>query len=220
MRFGSTLAGIALLVPGGAIAQDRIQPWPTLLVVIPATPKWSASVETIGRLARVDDKPSQLELRLELGRAISKQLTLWVGYVHVSTYRPGIPTGIENQIVEQANWRVGTFAGITASSRTRLEQRFIQGADKTAWRLREQVRLTLPLKKHGPALVLWTEPFVALNHTSATQTTFDQIRSFAGISIPLSPRADIELGYLNQHLHRASGDAANDVIPVVLNMHF
>ena len=110
-----------------ATAQDRIHPWPTVLAVVPVAEKWSASVEAIGRLAREDDKPSQFELRLELGRALSKRLTVWAGYVYVSTHRPGLSTGIENQMVEQANWKIGTIAGISASAQTRLEQRFIIG---------------------------------------------------------------------------------------------
>ena len=220
MRLLSLCAVFGTLVCGRASAQDRVQPWPTVLAVVPITERWSASAEGIGRLAREDDKPSQFELRLELGRALSKRLTVWAGYVHVSTYGPGLPTGIENQIVEQANWKIGTFAGISASSRTRLEQRFVTGANATAWRVREQLRLTVPLKKDGPLFVMWSEPFIALNRTSASPTTFDQIRSFAGVSIPVSARADIEVGYLNQHIHRTSGDTANDVIPVVLNMRF
>lgn len=220
MRLSYLCAVFGTLICGAASAQDRIEPWPTVLTVVPVADKWSASVEGIGRVAREDDKPSQFELRLELGRALNKRLTVWAGYVHVSTYRPSVATNTENQMVEQANWKIGTIASISASSRTRLEQRFIAGAGGTAWRLREQVRLTVPFKKNGPLFVVWSEPFIALNRTNASQTTFDQIRSFAGVSMAVSRHADVEIGYLNQHMHRINGDTANDVIPVVLTMRF
>jgi hypothetical protein len=68
--------------------------------------------------------------------------------------------------------------------------------------------------------VLWAEPLIALNHSDATRQTFDQLRVFAGVSLRVSRHADVELGYLNQHLHRLSGDVNNDVVPVALNLHF
>ncbi len=68
--------------------------------------------------------------------------------------------------------------------------------------------------------MLWAEPLIALNHSDATRQTFDQLRVFAGVSLRVSGHADVELGYLNQHLHRLSGDVNNDVVPVALNLHF
>lgn len=128
--------------------------------------------------------------------------------------------GIEDQLAEQINWSVGTFGPVTLVTRTRLEQRFIVGNDGLAWRLREQIRLVAPIRRSPLSAVLWAEPFIALNRTSATRESFDQLRVFAGVSARLSRHADVEFGYLNQHLHRLSGDVTNDVVPVVISLHF
>jgi len=68
--------------------------------------------------------------------------------------------------------------------------------------------------------IVWVEPFFALNQTSSVRSGFDQLRSFAGISVPLSKRVEIEAGYLNQFLPRASGDIHNDAVPVTLYVRF
>jgi len=38
------------------------------------------------------------------------------------------------------------------------------------------------------------------------------------VSLRLSRHADVELGYLNRHIHRLSGDVSNDVVPVVFRV--
>ena len=86
--------------------------------------------------------------------------------------------------------------------------------------MREQVKAALPIA-HGPvSAVLWAEPYVALNRTAATGRTFEQLRSFAGVSVRVSKHADVELGYLNQRLWRTSGNVVNHTFPLVLNLQF
>lgn len=155
-----------------------------------------------------------------MARALSARLTVAVSSGHLVTDNDGRRDGIEDQLVEQLSWTVGTVGPVTLLSRTRLEQRFIVGNDGLAWRLREQLRLVAPIKRSPLSAVLWAEPFIALNRTGATRETFDQLRVFAGVSVRLSRHADVELGYLNQHLHRVSGNVTNDVVPVILNLHF
>lgn len=219
MMAACPIAMVFAMAPASAMAQE-VQPWPTIFVSAPIARSWSASGELINRISGDPARPSQLEARLELGRRLSRSVTLWVGYVHVVTYRLGQPAGIENQSVEQLNWTMGSVLGVKISSRTRLEQRFQRGADATNWRLRTQLRLALPVARNGTSLVAWTEPFIALNHTSANHETFDQIRNFAGVSVPLAKHVDAEVGYLNQYLHRPTGDVSIDAVPVTLNLRF
>ncbi|GAA0338798.1 DUF2490 domain-containing protein [Sphingomonas oligophenolica] len=218
-RYHLIAAGLFATAPASVAAQ-RVQPWPTIFVSAPVARGWSASGELVNRVSGDPARPSQLEARLQLGRHLSGSVTLWAGYVHVVTYHLGQPAGIENQSVEQLNWAMGSVLGVTISSRTRLEQRFQRGADATNWRLRAQLRLALPVARNGTSLVAWTEPFVALNHTSANRETFDQIRNFIGVSVPVAKHVEVEVGYLNQYLHRPSGDVSIDAVPVTLNVRF
>ncbi|MEO9133115.1 MAG: DUF2490 domain-containing protein [Sphingomonas sp.] len=197
----------------------KAQPWPTLYVSAPLGEGWSISGEAVGRIDRDGTGPSQMEVRLELGHAITPKLVLWAGYVHVVSYPPLGRAGLEDQVVEQLNWKAGSIAGVTFSSRTRLEQRFQRGVSTTNWRVREQVKAAVPLGRHVTGIV-WVEPFLALNQTSGARRRFDQLRSFAGISVPISPHVEIEAGYLNQFLPRASGNIHNDAVPVTLYVRF
>lgn len=220
MRPLATLAFMAACALASAPAYaKKVQPWPTVYVSAPIGKGWSLSGEVVGRADREHAGPSQLETRLQLGHSIGRDLTLWVGYVHVVSYPPLGRVGLEDQVVEQLNWKAGSIAGITFSSRTRLEQRFQRGANTTNWRVREQVKASLPLGHHVSGIV-WVEPFIALNQTSSVRSGLDQLRSFAGISIPLGRRVEIEAGYLNQFLPRASGDIHNDAVPVTLSIRF
>lgn len=209
------IAGALFAAPAGA---DPVQPWPTLYLTAPLGGRWLGSVEVIGRIADDTTRPSQIESRFEIGRAIGSHVTLWAGYVHVVSYNEGRRDGIENQAVEQLSWAVGRIGPLRLSSRTRLEQGFIVGNDRTAWRMREQVRLALPIGRGPVSALLWTEPYIALNRTAATARTFEQLRSFAGVSLRMSKHADVEFGYLNQRLWRGSGNVVNHAVPLVLNI--
>jgi hypothetical protein len=65
---------------------------------------------------------------------------------------------------------------------------------------------------------LWIEPFIALNETTAQRRTLDQLRSFAGIAIPVTPRVDLEVGYLNQRIYRLNTTIVNHAVPIVLTV--
>jgi hypothetical protein len=211
------VAGALFAAPACA---DPVQPWPTIYVSAPLGGKWLGSVEIVGRVSDDSTRPSQIESRFQIGRAVDPHVTLWAGYVHVVSYNIGRRDGIEDQAVEQLSWNPGRIGPFKFASRTRLEQRLIFGNDRTAWRVREQVKLALPVANGPVSALLWVEPYVALNRTAATAETFEQLRSFAGVSVSVSKHADVEFGYLNQRLYRASGNVVNHAIPLVLNVRF
>jgi len=210
----------ALLLAAPARADGPVQAWPAAILSVGLGGKWSATGDVVGRISRDPARASQLRWRVSASRRVGARVTLALSYARTVSYNRGRRDGIEDQLAAQLGWAIGTIGPVALSSRTRLEQRFIVGADRTAWRLREQIRAVLPIKGTPVSGVAWAEPFVALNRTSATPVTFDQLRAFAGVSLRLSRHADVEFGYLNQHIHRLSGDVSNDVVPVVLNLHF
>jgi hypothetical protein len=200
--------------------QNHAQPWPTVFVSGPINDQVMISGELINRVSADETRSSQLEARLQIGHRLTDRLTGWIGYVHVVTYVADGRNGIDNQVVEQLNWNMGTLGKLRLSSRTRLEQRFLRGNDSVSWRIREQLRASLPIDRAGSAIVVWTEPFVELNTTNLTRGGLDQLRSFAGFSLPVGRHADVELGYLRQRLFRPGADIDNNVIPIVLNIRF
>jgi len=211
------VAGALFAAPACA---DPVQPWPTVSLSAPLGGKWHGAVEVVGRISDDPTRPSQVESRFQLGRALGEHLSLWAGYVHVVSYNGGRRDGIEDQAVEQLGWNPGRVGPIELGTRTRIEQRFIVGNDRTAWRLRAQLRAALPIGRGPVSAVLWAEPFVALNRTAATRKTFEQLRAFAGVSLRVSKHVEIEVGYLNQRLYRPSGNVVNHAIPLVLSLRF
>ncbi len=203
-----------------ATRAQTIQPWPDVFVSKPLTTDWLVSGEVIGRSGG-DSRTSQLETRVQVGHAFSKAVTVWAGWVHFANYNPSAPNGQEDQAVEQLNWTIGSVGRLHFSTRTRLEQRFVRGTDGTNVRWRQQVRASYPLGSKGaPSAVLWTEPYIALNRTGVQRHTLDQLRTFVGLSIPVSRQVDLEVGYLNQRLYRPTTTIVNNAIPIVFAIRF
>jgi len=94
----------------------------------------------------------------------------------------------------------GSAAGGTFSSRTRLEQRFIEKNDGVDHRLREQVRYSHPITTGSKtSWISYDELFVHLNKIRRyPNNDVDQNRFFAGAGRTLNARVRIEVGYLNQ----------------------
>lgn len=222
MRNAITVAAAAAVLtaaPASAATQDT-QVWTVLGVSGQLAPGILGAFEATERFTDDVSRLNQVELRAQVGTPLSKSVTVFLGYVHLTTYNPTGSNGIEHQAVEQINWKIGKIGRATLSARARLEQRFQRGVDSVAWRTREQVRLVVRIKPRGPSAVLWVEPFVSLNRTSAVRPGIDQVRSFAGVSVPISKAADVEAGYLNQYLNRPSGDRSNHALSVSLAYRF
>ncbi|WP_353229883.1 DUF2490 domain-containing protein [Novosphingobium sp.] len=219
------IAGAMLTAMAGCTAPLRaqaqaVQPWPTVLVSGPVADGVLLSGEATGRIAD-NSRNSQIETRFLVGHAFTRHVTGWIGYVHYETYVPNARNTHESQVLGQVNWVIGTLGPLHISTRTRLEQRFIGGVDATSWRWRQQLRVSVPLGgKTAPSIAVSAEPFIALNETTGQRRTRDQLRTFVGISVPVSPHADIEIGYLNQRLYRAGPTLVNNAIPVNLTVHF
>ena len=143
MRLLFSLLFLLSVTPFPATAQteqSHVQPWPTVFVSGPINDQVMISGELINRVSVDDTRSSQLEARLQIGHRLTDRLTGWIGYVHVVTYVADGRNGIDNQMVEQLNWNMGTLGKLRLSSRTRLEERFLRGNDAVSWRIREQLR--------------------------------------------------------------------------------
>jgi len=148
----------------------------------------------------------QLLLRPAIGVKLSSSLSLYQGYARVITPRDGARDIREHRSFQQASWTIAKPWGGELSSRTRFEQRWRNDGDDMGLRLREMVRLEIPVARSGLAALGYTELFVALDDTDwGARSGFDQLRSFIGAEIPLAGRSTIELGYLNQTIDQPAG---------------
>lgn len=166
--------------------------------------QWLYWLEGQLRFGNDSDRLTQNMVRPGLGYALSEKLSLWAGYARIQT---GYPLTrhpfIENRIWQQLLW-VNNTDHYTVISRTRLEQRFLQNASKTAWRTRQLFKLALPLMNHsrlgivGSEEVFWHKN----NFIGRNGSGFDQNRLFAGLGYQLTAGMVMEAGYMNQYIRR------------------
>lgn len=220
-RVASVSIALSLFGLASTVAAARTaQPWPDILISAPVAKGWLLSGEAIGRVAD-DSRPSQIETRTQIGHVLSKSVTAWIGWIHIANYNPHAANGREDQVVEQVNWKFRSVGRVLLFTRTRLEQRFIRDMSGTSWRWRQQLRGTYALGSlRAPSAIAWVEPFIALNRTAVQSHTLEQLRSFVGVNVPISPHSDLELGYLNQRIYRANTTIVNDAFPVILTVRF
>jgi Protein of unknown function (DUF2490) len=218
------LIGATMLVaitPGLAqAATEDLQQWSTISVQGKLADNITGTAEIVGRFTDDISRLGQMEMRGVIGTPVSKKVTISVGFVHVITYNRTGRDGIEETPFAQVNWNMGKLFGGSLSSRTRLEDRFARGASNMALRARSQVKWSKPLKANGPNAVISLEPFYSFNRTSAVRPGIDQVRTFAGVNFRLSKHADMDVGYLNQYLNRATGDRSNHAISVSLGFKY
>ncbi|MES2497453.1 MAG: DUF2490 domain-containing protein [Pseudomonadota bacterium] len=145
-------------------------------------------------------------LRPAIGAKLSPTLSLYQGYARVITARDDAPDLREHRSFQQLSWVMAKPWGGEVSSRTRFEQRWRNDGSDTGLRVREMLRLEVPVARNGLAVLGYAEGFVALNDTDwGARGGFDQLRSFIGAEIPLAGKSTVELGYLNQTINQTAG---------------
>lgn len=210
----------ALCFTAPARCKADMQAWAS--VVANGTVRGDLFVWLEGQVRAIDDVGggSQIILRPGVGAQIGRDAHALVGYAYVRTDPEG--GGITH---EHRPWQQIQFAPVRTKSgaplvvsRTRLEQRLIEGRDGTAWRLRQLVRLQVPVARNGQVhAIALTEGFFNLNDTrGGIRDGIDQWRTFVGIGFPVASRMRLEPGYLNQRINRPGDDRVNHVLSVTL----
>jgi len=162
---------------------------------------WLEGQERVG-----DDssRTTQTLARTGLGYALTNNLSLWLGYGWIHTSYPLTRSPFEeNRIWEQLLW-TKTYSQFTLTSRTRLEQRFLENTHKTAYRARQLFKIVIPLHQNSKiSLVSSDELFIHKNNFSGTASRgFDQNRAFIGFGYRFNPSLVTEIGYMNQYIRR------------------
>ena len=178
--------------------------------------------EVQGRFGDDVGRLSQSIIRPGLGYQVNKDLTLWAGYARITNHNRGPNVG-EDRAWQQASWTIGKLGRATISSRTRLEQRWVETGSDTGWRLRQFIKYDLPLREGGTTnFVITSETFIALNDADwGARAGFDQMRNFVGLGFPVHPKARVEAGYMNQYIdRRGPNDQMNHIASVNLFVRY
>ncbi|AHE52501.1 DUF2490 domain-containing protein [Sphingomonas sanxanigenens] len=203
--------GLALLTlaaaPAAAQTSHDEQMWTNLTVQASLAGPLIFFAEVQPRIGDRADGLEQLLLRPAIGWQLSPRLAVYQGYGYVLSPAERGRDLREHRSFQQVSWIAGKPFGGELSSRTRLEQRWRNDGDDMGWRLREMVRLEVPVRAPGKIAALgYAEAFVALDDTDwGARKGFDQLRSFVGAEIGMGGKSTMELGYLNQYIDQAGG---------------
>ena len=205
-RVALLCCGMAGLL-GGAARADDTELWTSLAISGPASEDSRALLWFDGHL-RFADKGDSLGtaiVRPGVGWRVNERLDVWAGYAHIVSHASH-PNVKEHRAWQQASVAAGTWLGGAVSLRTRLEQRFRQGADGSGLRLRQFVRWARPIEATRLSWVLSDEVFFNLNETDWGQVQgFGQNRAFAGVAFQGTRDLRLEGGYLHNHIDGGRG---------------
>lgn len=211
-------------MPATASARSDGQLWVGGNAAIKLGGRFKLSQEVIVRISDDRNGLYEIESNTLLGYGITDKVTLWAGYTHDPNYAGGDFTVMEHRVREQVTFdNIAKIAGGTLSGRLRLEQRWREGVDGTAWRFRPYVKYSLSFRPgHKTALVLSHESFIDLNSTSFQRVEGEErMRNAIAVTTPIAPHVSLEVGYLNQHSFVPRGPDNDDhAATVTLGLSF
>jgi hypothetical protein len=194
-------ACLAGITPAGA--QDDVQLWTSANTSGAVHRVYRVSAELHARWVDDASKLQRTILRLQAGRALSKELTAWFGFEETRpiAHRTAEETRIWQQVIF-----VQPAGAWALSHRARLEERFIEFSDGMVPRFRYSLRATRPMVPKSPwGYVLGTEIFYQLRTAYLKghrfPTGLDRDRLQAGISRRLTKRVSLEPSYLLQFIN-------------------
>jgi Protein of unknown function (DUF2490) len=196
MRFRLTyLALSALLIghtAGARAADDVFEFWINPSIEVSVDDDTAVELETAQRFRDADDGGADTYFgRLWLKQDVSDAISLSAAIER----RINDGAANETRFLQQMNARHGILRG-----RVRLEQRLVDGAAQTGWRIRARAGVSVPLDDDGR----WdvhadAEPFWTLRATSATgQQGLTGLRTQVGLGYEVNERLSLSLTYLRQ----------------------
>lgn len=209
----------AAALAGPAAAQD-VQNWTTLVAQGPVAGRAILWAELQSRLDQDVSRFAVGIARVGAGVRLKHDVDLMAGYHFQHNELGGGRTRDEHRAWQQVQAPlIRRGNGFTLITRWRLEQRSIAGAQDLGWRLRGQLRLVQPLHGRGSGgPLLQSETFVALNDTDwGANAGLDSQRTLIGWLQPLSPRLNLEAGYMHVLSNRPGRNPGNHIISITLN---
>lgn len=189
--FAGVLAGAT---PARAADSD-LQQWTLLVLQGDLSKRWRGYFEVQPRIGGDLSHLERLLVRPAVGYRLRPNVSVWLGYGFTPLLEPEYSPEhrVFQQLLVESRWGAADLM-----NRTRLEERFIDGAGETAYRFRHMVRLAQPLDRERKwAVVGYEELFWNLNTTpTGPESGFDQNRLYLGVSRTINPQLRAEVGYL------------------------
>lgn len=223
-----TLLGLTLSSPLAASTIEDFHTWGDAIVTgdlgrfNPALKNVKYMVEGLGRFGNDSSRLSLGMVRAGLGYGLTENTSVWLGYAFITYDEPFARNPFdEHRIWQDFRWS-HKFAYATLSTRSRLEQRFMDTGSETGWRFRQRVKTSIPFA-FAPdySLVGYEEYFANINQTNyGADDGFDQNRLFAGLGYQFNKQTNTEIGYLNNYLRRNGPDRMYHYLAVNVSVKY
>ena len=183
------LAVMLTLPSTAAAADDSFQLWLNPSVAFDLDDDTGIELETAQRLRPASAGPDTYYARLWLVQSLGDGVSVSGGIER----RINDGGADETRLLQQVNARSGVLR-----ARARLEQRFVDNADQTGWRLRARLGVNVPLTDDGRlAFVADAEPFFTLRPTSnGGDTGLTGLRTHTGLDYEVTDNLALGIGYL------------------------
>lgn len=183
---------------------------------------WKATIQLQPRWRNEGDNFDQMIYKPAIYYKLSPHASVGGGYEYLLTHPAGRANTHEQRLWEDFIYRFDLPSDVKLTARTRLDQRRLEGKSDTAHRIREMLKLSVPVSAiEGLSLVFSDEYFLNVNNTDwGVVRGFDQNRIFAGVGYKFSEHTNVEFGYLNQYVNKRPIDLENHVLSFTLNNQF
>lgn len=162
-----------------------------------------------------------IEIRPGVRYRLNDRFDLSGGYLFASSRRDG-PDQREHRLWQQLSYDLFEAGDWEFSGRTRIEERWREGQDEMAWRLRQRVGFSHPIPGTELQFDLNSEAFIVLNDTGWTRSGFQENRARATVEWETGKGLEWSVGYLNQFRNGTGGaeDETNHHIYIGLSAGF
>ncbi len=219
------LSLILLSTVSVAHAEDTIEDgrmWLTLSHDYHINERWRLNLHLQPRWRQEGHEFDQILYRPGLYYKVSPNLSLGVGYAYILTHLTSGGNTHEQRLWEDVIYQTNLTEEIRFLSRSRLEQRHLEGRADVSHRFRQTVRFSIPTQLVGGlSAVFYDEYFLNMNDASwGVHRGFDQNRAFVGVNYLFNKHANMDVGYLNQYVNRPTTDVENHVLAITINTQF
>ena len=221
---------VLLLLSTQAFAKDStsdFQAWVPININVKLTDDIRGFLEIQPRIGHDLTSLDTGIVRPALGWKLADNWTIWGGYA-MQSQRNSTTNDyeIENRSWEGITYRTKGTSG-NFELRNRVEQRFLPHNHDIShrWRLRARAEYLFSSKSTW-SLISSSEVFVNLNDNDVNQNLqsgMNQVRSYLGVGYRFNPSAQVESGYLHQHVFNSSPttlDQDNNIWMTSLNLNF
>jgi Protein of unknown function (DUF2490) len=181
---------------------------------------WSAELQP--RWREEGDNLDQLIIRPALFYKLDAKSSVWFGYEKVINHPESKATFDEHRLWQQYSYTFDPINTLTIQNRTRLEERRKEHGKETNYRLRQMLKVSMPLEINPKfSLIVSDELFINFNNTDwGVRSGFDQNRLFMGAGYVFNPTVKLEAGYLNQYVNSNPVDKMNHVLSSTVSFSF